>query len=133
MQPGGPSQKIELPNVGYVLVVASGKGGVGKSTVATNLALTLHAQGAKVGLMDADIYGPSIAVMMGLAADQRQTPPPIQRHGIKMMSMAFVMDPNQAAILRGPMIHRYLVAFLTQIDWGELDFLVIDMPPGTGD
>jgi ATP-binding protein involved in chromosome partitioning len=135
MQPqAGTPQKFSLPNIKEIVVVASGKGGVGKSTVATNLALALHQQGGRVGLMDADIYGPSIAIMMGVpAVDPQTTPFPIEKHGIKLMSMAFVMDPAQAAILRGPMIHKYLTAFLTQINWGELDYLVIDMPPGTGD
>ena len=94
--------------------MASGKGGVGKSTVATNLALALHQQGGRVGLMDADIYGPSIPIMMGIPyVDPQVTPFPIDSHGLKLMSMAFVMDPHQAAILRGPMIHKYLTAFLT--------------------
>jgi ATP-binding protein involved in chromosome partitioning len=132
MQP--PGQKLALPGIKYVLAIASGKGGVGKSTVATNLALALRQQGSHVGLMDADIYGPSIPMMMGLpSVDPQTTPFPLERFGLKLMSMAFVMDPNQAAILRGPMIHKYLTAFLTQIPWGELDYLLIDMPPGTGD
>ncbi len=133
MQPPGP-QKLALPGIKHILAVASGKGGVGKSTVATNLALALHQRGSRVGLMDADIYGPSIPIMTGVSGvDPQTTPFPLEKHGLKLMSMAFVMDPNQAAILRGPMIHKYLTAFLTQIPWGELDFLVIDMPPGTGD
>jgi ATP-binding protein involved in chromosome partitioning len=132
--PGGMPAKLTLPNIGYVLVVASGKGGVGKSTVAVNLAVALQQRGTRVGLMDADIYGPSIPIMTGAAhVNQHNSPLPAEVHGLKLMSMAFVMDPHQAAILRGPMIHRYLTAFLTQINWGELDFLVIDMPPGTGD
>src|SRR5947208_7148992 len=119
---GGPPPKIELPGIKHVVAVASGKGGVGKSTVATNLALALHMQGRRVGLMDADIYGPSIPIMMGVPqVDPRATPFPIERLGIKLMSMGFVVDANQAAILRGPMIHKYLTAFLSQISWGELD------------
>jgi ATP-binding protein involved in chromosome partitioning len=134
MQPPGAPGKVALPGIKHVLTVASGKGGVGKSTVATNLALALHQQGSRVGLMDADIYGPSIPIMMGIPyVDPQVTPFPIDSHGLKLMSMAFVMDPHQAAILRGPMIHKYLTAFLTQIPWGELDYLLIDMPPGTGD
>lgn len=132
--PGAPPQKFNLPNLKHLIAIASGKGGVGKSTVACNLALALHQQGHRVGLMDADIYGPSIPIMMGVpSVDPQNTPFPVERHGLKLMSMAFAMDPSQAAIMRGPMIHRYLTAFLTQIPWGELDYLLIDMPPGTGD
>jgi ATP-binding protein involved in chromosome partitioning len=123
-----------MPGIKHLVAVTSGKGGVGKSTVATNLALALHMHGRRVGLMDADIYGPSIPIMMGVAhVDQRTTPFPLERYGVKLMSMGFVVEANQAAILRGPMIHKYLQAFLTQIEWGELDFLLVDMPPGTGD
>lgn len=132
--PGGGPQKITLPNVKYLIAVSSGKGGVGKSTVATNLALALRAQGHRVGLMDADILGPSIPTMMGAPhVDPQITPFPLERYGIKVMSMGFMMEPNKAAVMRGPMVHRYLHAFLTQLDWGELDFLVVDLPPGTGD
>jgi ATP-binding protein involved in chromosome partitioning len=132
--PGGGFQRITLPGVKYLVAVTSGKGGVGKSTVATNLALALHMQGRRVGLMDADIYGPSIPIMMGVPkVDPQTTPFPVDRFGIKLMSMGFLVDANQAAILRGPMIHKYMTAFLTQIAWGELDFLIVDMPPGTGD
>src|SRR5216683_1187671 len=132
--PGGAPPQIQLPNIKHVLAIASGKGGVGKSTVSTNLALALHMQGRRVGLMDADIYGPSIPMMLGVPqVDPRTTSFPIERLGLKLMSMGFVVDANQAAILRGPMIHKYLTAFLTQISWGELDYLLVDMPPGTGD
>jgi ATP-binding protein involved in chromosome partitioning len=132
--PGGPPPKITLPNVKHLVAIASGKGGVGKSTVATNLALALHMLGRRVGLMDADIYGPSIPIMLGVpAVDPRTTAFPLERHGIKLMSMGFVVGQTEAAILRGPMVHRYLTAFLTQIDWGELDYLLVDLPPGTGD
>jgi ATP-binding protein involved in chromosome partitioning len=132
--PAAGFQKITLPGVKHLVAVASGKGGVGKSTVATNLAVALHCLGRRVGLMDADIYGPSIPIMMGIPkVDQQTTPFPVERFGVKLMSMGFVVDPNQAAILRGPMIHKYLTAFLTQISWGELDYLLVDMPPGTGD
>ena len=134
MQPGTP-QKIALPGVKHVVAVASGKGGVGKSTVATNLALALHMLGRRVGLLDADIYGPSIPIMMGVAEtfDPNTTAFPLDRYGIKLMSMGFIVKPEQAMIWRGPMVHKYLQAFLTQINWGELDYLVIDLPPGTGD
>jgi ATP-binding protein involved in chromosome partitioning len=136
MQPqGGPPQKISLPNVARVVAVASGKGGVGKSTVAANLALALHLQGQRVGLMDGDIYGPSVPRMMGVAdtVDPNATPLPLERHGVKLMSMGFLVPPSQAVIWRGPMVHRAISDFLTRIDWGTLDFLVIDLPPGTGD
>ncbi len=132
--PGPGLQRITLPGVKHLIAVSSGKGGVGKSTVAVNLALALQMLGRRVGLMDADIYGPSIPIMMGVPhVDQRATPFPVEQFGLKLMSMGFVVEPNQAAILRGPTIHKYLHAFLTQIEWGELDFLLVDMPPGTGD
>src|SRR5260370_3453610 len=132
---GGPSQKISLPNVRYVVAVASGKGGVGKSTVAANLALALKMQGARVGLMDADIYGPSVPIMFGVPGiiDQQTTPLPLERFGLRLMSMGFIVPPTQAVIWRGPMVHRAVSDFLTRVNWGELDFLVIDLPPGTGD
>jgi ATP-binding protein involved in chromosome partitioning len=129
----GP-QKLALPGVKHVLAVASGKGGVGKSTVAANLALALQMHGQRVGLMDADIYGPSVPIMFGLGlVNQETTPFPIERYGLKLMSMGFLVDPNQAVIWRGPKVAQAVGAFLGQIDWGTLDFLVIDLPPGTGD
>jgi ATP-binding protein involved in chromosome partitioning len=130
--PGGAPPQISLPNIKHVVAVASGKGGVGKSTVSTNLALALRALGRRVGLMDADIYGPSIPMMLGLNVDVA-TPDPVEKYGLKVMSMGFVLGPNQAAVLRGPMIHKYLTAFLTQVRWGDLDYLLVDLPPGTGD
>jgi ATP-binding protein involved in chromosome partitioning len=134
MQPGAAPQKFELPNIQYLVAVASGKGGVGKSTVAANLALALTKQGKRVGLMDADIYGPSIPTMLGVGdVDPQRTAFPIQRHGLEVMSMGFLLGPDKAAILRGPMVQRYLMSFLTQLDWGQLDYLLVDMPPGTGD
>src|SRR5437773_5869498 len=126
MQPG-PAQKITLPGVKHVVAVASGKGGVGKSTVSTNLALALQMLGRRVGLMDADIYGPSIPMMLGLHVDTA-TPDPVERFGLKVMSMGFVLGPGQAAVLRGPMVHKYLTAFLTQVRWGDLDYLLVDLP-----
>lgn len=135
--PGGQQQqpKISLPNVKHMVAVASGKGGVGKSTVSSNLALALKAEGQKVGLLDADIYGPSVPTMFGIPGqiDQETTPLPLERHGIKLLSMGFFVKPEQAVIWRGPMIDRYLRQFLMAIDWGELDYLVVDLPPGTGD
>ncbi len=134
MHPPGGGQKISLPAVKYVVAVASGKGGVGKSTVAANLALALGAQGHHVGLMDADIYGPSVPIMMNAqGVDPQTTPFPLERYGIKLMSMGFIVPPTQAVIWRGPMVHKAVTDFLTRIDWGELDYLVIDLPPGTGD
>jgi ATP-binding protein involved in chromosome partitioning len=133
--PAGPSQKITLPGVRQIVAVASGKGGVGKSTVAANLALALHALGRRVGLLDADIYGPSVPIMLGVQGtfDPNTTAFPLERHGIKLMSMGFLVDPQKAVIWRGPMVHKYLTVFLTQIPWGDLDYLVVDLPPGTGD
>jgi ATP-binding protein involved in chromosome partitioning len=132
--PTGAVPKINLPNIRHVVAVASGKGGVGKSTVAANLALALKAIGQKVGLMDADIYGPSVPIMMGVQnVDPQTTPFPIERYGIPLMSMGFIVPPNQAVIWRGPMVHKAVSQFLTDIAWGPLDYLVIDLPPGTGD
>jgi len=133
MNPQMP-QKLSLPGVKHVIAVASGKGGVGKSTVAANLALALHSAGKKVGLMDADIYGPSVPIMFGLGqVDPQTTPFPLHKYGITLMSMGFMVDPNQAVIWRGPKVAQAVQAFLGQIDWGTLDYLVIDLPPGTGD
>ncbi len=126
--------KMALPGVKHVLAIASGKGGVGKSTVAANLALALHMSGQRVGLMDADIYGPSVPMMFGLGTvDQTKTPFPIEQYGIRLMSMGFLIDPNQAMIWRGPKVAQAVSQFLGQVAWGDLDFLVIDLPPGTGD
>lgn len=131
---GAMPQKISLPGVKNVLAVASGKGGVGKSTVAANLALALHMHGQRVGLMDADIYGPSVPIMMGVpTVDPATTVFPIERYGIKLMSMGFIVNPNQAVIWRGPMVHKAVTQFMTDINWGQLDCLVVDLPPGTGD
>jgi ATP-binding protein involved in chromosome partitioning len=133
--PGGSPPRISLPNIKNVVAVASGKGGVGKSTVAANLALALAKTTPRVGLMDADIYGPSVPIMMGVhgVVDQRTTPLPLERYGLKLMSMGFLVPPEQAVIWRGPMVHRAISQFLTDLDWGALDYLVIDLPPGTGD
>ncbi|MER3417106.1 MAG: ATP-binding protein [Gemmataceae bacterium] len=127
-------QRVVLPGVRHTVAVASGKGGVGKSTVAANLALALAALHHRVGLLDADIYGPSIPIMFGLdTVDVATTRFPLEKFGIKLMSMGFIVQPDQAVIWRGPMVHKAVSQFLTEIPWGELDYLVIDLPPGTGD
>jgi ATP-binding protein involved in chromosome partitioning len=133
MNPGMPP-KLSLPGVKNVIAVASGKGGVGKSTVAANLAVALHAAGKSVGLMDADIYGPSVPIMFGLGTvDPKATPFPVEKFGIRLMSMGFLVSPEQAVIWRGPKVAQAVQSFLAQVDWGTLDYLVIDLPPGTGD
>ncbi len=125
-----------LPGVRNTIAVASGKGGVGKSTVAVNLAVALAKDGAKVGLVDADIYGPSIPMMMGLTGRpqvKNQRLQPMENWGVKVMSIGFLVDPMQAVIWRGPMASGAIKQFMTDVDWGELDYLVFDLPPGTGD
>ncbi len=130
----GPSR---IAGVKHVIAIASGKGGVGKSTVASNLALALAADGARVGLCDCDIYGPSVALMFGgnerPTADDDNRIIPIERHGLALMSMGYLLDDGSPAVLRGPMVTRYTQQFLRQVVWGELDYLVLDLPPGTGD
>ncbi len=121
-----------------VILVGSGKGGVGKSTVAASLALTLQRLGAKVGLMDADVYGPSIPHLLGLqgrpaVSEQKKIEPIRLGNSMPVMSMGFLLEPDQAVIWRGPMLHGSIQQFLKDTDWGELDYLVVDMPPGTGD
>jgi len=120
-----------------VLAVGSGKGGVGKSTVASSLAWGLKRAGSKVGLLDADMYGPSIPHLFGLESrpepSESEKTPPVMCQGMPVMSIGFLVPPHQAVVWRGPMLHRYLTGFLQQIEWGDLDYLVIDMPPGTGD
>jgi ATP-binding protein involved in chromosome partitioning len=136
---GGPQaqgNRIALPKVKNVIAVASGKGGVGKSTVTINLAAALSKTGAKVGLLDADIYGPSVPLMMG-TKDKPETHGthihPVIKEGIKIMSMGFLVPEREPVIWRGPMVHGALTQFLSQVEWGDLDYLLIDMPPGTGD
>lgn len=131
------SGRIALPQVKHVIAIASGKGGVGKSTVTINLAMALAQEGARVGLLDADIYGPSIPLMMGTSHEkpisQEKRVFPIERHGIKMMSMGYLIPAGEPVVWRGPMVHGALTQFLSQVEWGDLDYLLIDMPPGTGD
>ena len=120
-----------------VIAVASGKGGVGKSTVAVNLAVSLAAEGAEVGLLDADIHGPNIPIMMGIREqprlDQDRKLVPLERHGVKLMSVGFMGGSSKPVIWRGPLVGRMIKQFLYNVDWGELDYLLIDLPPGTGD
>jgi ATP-binding protein involved in chromosome partitioning len=132
----GAAQR-EVPGVKHIIAVASGKGGVGKSTVAVNLALALRGRGWRIGLMDADVYGPSVAMMMGvekapaLSADRRIVP--LERFGIRYVSMALFISDETAVIWRGPMVTKLETEFLFNVEWGELDCLVLDLPPGTGD
>jgi ATP-binding protein involved in chromosome partitioning len=129
------SAQLNRP-VGNIIAVASGKGGVGKSTVAVNLAIALAQEGARVGLMDADIYGPNIPLMMGvgqLPMPTSQSIIPAVGYGVKLMSIGFMVRPDQPLVWRGPMLHNALGQFLKDVEWGELDYLIIDMPPGTGD
>ena len=129
--------KSSIPGVKRVIAVASGKGGVGKSTVAANLAVALAATGARVGLCDCDLYGPSVAQMFGVndrpMANERDEIIPLEAHGIQLMSMGFLLDDRSPVIVRGPMATRYTQQFLRQVAWDDLDYLVLDMPPGTGD
>jgi ATP-binding protein involved in chromosome partitioning len=127
----------KLPHVKNIIAVASGKGGVGKSTTAVNLALALAAEGAHVGLLDADIYGPSLPLMMGLSgrpeSEDGKTMEPMENHGIQVMSIGFLVNPDDAMIWRGPMATQALEQLLKQTNWKDLDYLIVDMPPGTGD
>lgn len=131
-------QASVLPGVRNIIAIASGKGGVGKSTVTANLALALGKTGAKVGLLDCDVYGPSMPLMFGLTAHQPQVTAdqkilPLEAHGIKLMSIGFLAGAQTPVIWRGPMVHQILQQFLTRVAWGALDYLLLDMPPGTGD
>ncbi len=126
-----------IPGIKHSIAVASGKGGVGKSTIAANLAVALEQTKARVGLCDCDIYGPSISLMFGTRdrpmATEENKIVPIEQYGLRLMSMGFLLDDTSPAILRGPMVTRYTQQFLRQVEWGELDYLVLDLPPGTGD
>lgn len=136
-QAAGVPGPAKIEGVKHVIAVASGKGGVGKSTVSANLALALAATGASAGLCDCDLYGPSIALMFGgqerPTADDDNRILPIEREGLKLMSMGYLLDDGSPAVLRGPMVTRYTQQFLKQVVWSPLDYLVLDLPPGTGD
>jgi ATP-binding protein involved in chromosome partitioning len=145
-QPGSPAaaappspwgQQGKVPGIRRIVAVASGKGGVGKSTVAVNLACALRHLGARVGLLDCDIYGPSIPLMMGIhqkptISDEEKMVPP-SNHGVKLMSMGLLLEGDQPVIWRGPMIMKTIQQFINAVEWGELDCLLVDLPPGTGD
>ena len=139
--PGAASQPAveKLPGIRHIIAIGSGKGGVGKSTVSVNLALALQQLGAHIGLVDADILGPSIPVMLGIPTGQlpMQTPEgriiPVERHGLKVISMGMLTGDDNPAILRGPMVGKYLKMFIGGVQWGQLDYLILDLPPGTGD
>src|SRR6267143_2030882 len=136
MMPQGDAPKPAIPGVQNLIAVGSGKGGVGKTTVAVNLAVALAALGHRVGLMDADVYGPNVPLMMGI----NKTPmaygeriQPLENFGVKLMSMGFLNPGDKPLVWRGPMLHSVIQQFLRGVDWGDLDYLVIDLPPGTGD
>lgn len=137
-----PNDTTQLKDIKNIILVSSGKGGVGKSTVASNLAITLASDGAKVGLIDADIYGPSVPTMFGLIGAKpsaRETPEgktlilPVEKYGIKLLSLGFFADPDQPVPWRGPMASNAIKQLFNDADWGELDYLIVDLPPGTGD
>ena len=130
-------QPVALPGVSKIIAVGSGKGGVGKTTVAVNLAIALSKLGQRVGLIDADIYGPNVPLMMGSSqsprVDQNNQIQPNETHGIKTISIGYISPGDKPLVMRGPMLHQIIRQFLQQVNWGELDYLVVDLPPGTGD
>src|SRR6201996_7999942 len=137
MGAGVPPAPQPLPGVAHVVAVGSGKGGVGKTTVAVNLSVALAKLGYKVGLIDADIYGPNVPTMMGamrqpnvVGANRIE---PILAHGVKFMSVGLISPGDKPMVMRGPMLHQIIRQFLQQVEWGDLDFLIVDLPPGTGD
>jgi ATP-binding protein involved in chromosome partitioning len=131
-----PQQPVTYPNLGRVIAISSGKGGVGKSTVASNLAVALARGGARVGLMDADIYGPNLPRMMGVNAPPavvNEKIVPLEAHGVKIISLGFLIERDQPAIWRGPIVMKIVNQFLRDVAWGQLDYFIVDLPPGTGD
>ncbi len=136
-QPGSPdAPKLPIPGVQNLIAIGSGKGGVGKTTVSVNLAIALAQFGRKVGLLDADVYGPNVPLMMGVRATPHaigERIQPIESRGVRVMSMGFLNPGDKPLIWRGPMLHSVIQQFLRNVDWGELDYLLIDLPPGTGD
>ncbi len=136
--PAPAAPQPTMPNAKHIIAVASGKGGVGKSTVAVNFAIALAQTGARVGLLDADIYGPNVPIMTGTEGKQLTGAPsgkimPIEKYGLKIISIGFANQGDAAVIWRGPLVGRMIQQFLTDVEWGELDYLIVDMPPGTGD
>jgi ATP-binding protein involved in chromosome partitioning len=133
----GLGDKVTMPGVRNIVAVSSGKGGVGKSTVAVNLAVSLALDGARVGLMDMDVYGPNVPLMLGAGEARPEVEDgkllPIEAYGVKLMSMAVLQPGDKPMIVRGPILHGLVKQFLTDVKWGELDYLIVDMPPGTGD
>jgi ATP-binding protein involved in chromosome partitioning len=133
----GLGDKISVPGVRNIIAVSSGKGGVGKSTVAVNLAVSLALDGARVGLMDADVYGPNVPLMLGVGNARPEIEGnklvPIEAYGVRLMSMAILKPGDEPLIVRGPILHGLVKQFLSDVRWGELDYLIVDMPPGTGD
>ena len=131
------SGQVRTPGVGETIAVASGKGGVGKSTVAANLAMAVSARGFATGLLDCDIYGPSVPTIMGInekpMVGEGRKIIPLDRHGLKIMSLGFILDDDSPVIWRGPIVSKLITQFVTDINWGELDYLILDLPPGTGD
>ena len=131
-----PQQPVSYPELGQVIAISSGKGGVGKSTVASNLAVALRQGGARVGLMDGDIYGPNIPRMMGVNAPPavvNEKIVPLEAHGVKVISLGFLIERDQPAIWRGPIVMKIVNQFLRDVAWGQLDYFIVDLPPGTGD
>jgi ATP-binding protein involved in chromosome partitioning len=133
----GLGDKVSVPGVRNIIAVSSGKGGVGKSTVAVNVAVALALDGARLGLMDADVYGPNVPIMLGVSEARPEVDVnkliPIEAYGVKLMSMAFLQPGDKPMIVRGPILHGLVKQFLSDVKWGELDYLIVDMPPGTGD
>jgi ATP-binding protein involved in chromosome partitioning len=133
----GIGEKLSIEGVRNIVAVSSGKGGVGKSTVAVNLAVSLALDGARVGLMDADVYGPNVPIMLGASQARPEVEGnkliPIEAYGVRLMSMAILQPGDKPLIVRGPILHGLVKQFLSDVKWGELDYLIVDMPPGTGD